>query len=211
MLHVVSQRGWKYTHKQNTYFCLSLPSSRSFPLFFFFFSAVSDSDEEGLSWKAHFVTTTSITYSSPANIPPVHRQIASIPGSVLTHKPGSRRARKRGRPGLIHHMSDEWVIIHETWPVQRVQSKNAVSSSNCTTMLLTALWSSSHECVHGCYTGCSREPYVIIVSTSHPPDVTHMMNETKPSPLFTLFRFRVLYEELKRGRPGNEPITLGGI
>ena len=70
-----------------------------------------------------------------------------------------------GRPGLIHHVSDvrwtrggrknnvrgrgptthssknryEWVIIYETWPVQKVQSKNAVSSSDCTTILLTML------------------------------------------------------------------------
>ena len=68
---------------------------------------------------------------------------------------------KRGRPGLIHHVSDvrwtrgrrvidvkrrgrtahsgknryEWVLIHETWLVQKVQSKNAVSSSDCTTAL----------------------------------------------------------------------------
>ena len=70
---------------------------------------------------------------------------------------------KRGRPGLIHQVSDvggrdcgrdgghdndvrgpaahssenryEWVLIHETWPVQKVQSKNAVSSSDCTTAL----------------------------------------------------------------------------
>ena len=68
---------------------------------------------------------------------------------------------KRGRPGLFHHVSDvggcdgehdndvkgrgptahsskncyEWVLIHETWPVQKVQSKNAVSSSDCTTAL----------------------------------------------------------------------------
>ena len=30
-------------------------------------------------------------------------------------------------------------LIHKTWPVQKVQSKNAVSSSDCTTMLLTRL------------------------------------------------------------------------
>ena len=40
---------------------------------------------------------------------------------------------------------------------------------------------------------------------------SHMMNKTTPSPLFALFRFHVLYEELKRVRPGNEAITLGGI
>ena len=33
----------------------------------------------------------------------------------------------------------EWLLIHETWPVQKVQSKNAISSSDCTTMLLTTL------------------------------------------------------------------------
>ena len=66
--------------------------------------------------------------------------------------------------GPTAHSSEnryEWVLIHETWPVQKVQSKNAVSSSDCT----TALYSSSHECVHGRYTGSSREPYVIVVST----------------------------------------------
>ena len=126
---------------------------------------------------------------------------------------------ERGRPGLIHHVSDvrwtrcghdndvrgrgltahsgknryEWVIIHETWPIQKVQSKNALSSSDCTAMILTTLRSSSHECLHGRYTGWSPPPYVIIVSTSCPPDVTHVMNETRPSPFFALFRFRVLY------------------
>jgi len=30
-------------------------------------------------------------------------------------------------------------------------------------------------------------------STSRPPDVTHVINETRPSPFFALFRFRVLY------------------
>ena len=66
--------------------------------------------------------------------------------------------------GPTAHSSEnryEWVLIHETWPVQKVQSKNAISSSDCT----TALYSSSHECVHGRYTGSSREPYVIVVST----------------------------------------------
>ena len=65
--------------------------------------------------------------------------------------------------GPTAHSSEnryEWVLIHETWPVQKVQSKNAISS-DCT----TALYSSSHECVHGRYTGSSREPYVIVVST----------------------------------------------
>ena len=141
---------------------------------------------------------------------------------------------KRGRPGLIHHVSDvrwtrggrkndvrgrgptahpskncyEWVLIHETWPVQRVQSKNTISSSDCTTMLLTTLWSSYHECVHGRYTGWSPPPYVIFTSNSRPPDVTHVMNETRPSPFFALFRFHVLYwmqtKEIKWGRSGNE-------
>ena len=73
---------------------------------------------------------------------------------------------------------------------------------------LTTLWSSSHECVHGRYTSWSPPPYVIFASTSRPPDVTHVINETRPSPFFALFRFRVLYwtqtKELKRGRPGNE-------
>ena len=32
-------------------------------------------------------------------------------------------------------------------------------------------------------------PYVIFVSTSCPPDVTHVMDETRPSPFFVLFRF----------------------
>ena len=40
-------------------------------------------------------------------------------------------------------------------------------------------------------------------STSRPPDVTHVINETRPSPFFALFRFRVLYwtqtEEQKNG------------
>ena len=75
----------------------------------------------------------------------------------------------------------EWVIIHETWPVQKVQSKDALSSSDCTTMIPTTLWSSSHECLHGRYTGWSPPPYVIIVSTWHPPDFTHVTNETRPS------------------------------
>ena len=112
----------------------------------------------------------------------------------------------RGR-GLTSHSRKnryEWVIIQETWPVQKVQSKNTLSSSDCTTMLLTALWSSSDECVHGCYTSWSPPPYVIIVSTSRPPDVTHVMNETRPSPFFALFRFRVLHWNKARlqGSPG---------
>ena len=37
-------------------------------------------------------------------------------------------------------------------------------------------------------------PYVIFASTSRPPDVAHVMNETRPSPFFALFRFRVLGE-----------------
>jgi len=41
-------------------------------------------------------------------------------------------------------------------------------------------------------------------STSRPPDVTHVINETRPSPFFAFFRFRVLYwtqteEEQKTG------------
>ena len=59
----------------------------------------------------------------------------------------------------------EWVVIHETWPIQKVQSKNTLSSSDCTTMILTTLWSTSHECVHGRYTDWSPPPYVIITST----------------------------------------------
>ena len=40
-------------------------------------------------------------------------------------------------------------------------------------------------------------------SFTRPPDVTHVMDETRPSPFFALFRFRVLYwtqtEEQKTG------------
>ena len=105
----------------------------------------------------------------------------------------------RGR-GLTAHSGKnryEWVIIHETWPVQKVQSKNALSSSDCTAMILTTLRSSSHECLHGRYTGWSPPPTSLRV-TSCPPDVTHVMNETRPSPFFALFRFRVLYVNANR-------------
>ena len=39
----------------------------------------------------------------------------------------------RGRGPTAHSSKycNEWVLIHETWPVQKVQSKNAVSSSDC--------------------------------------------------------------------------------
>ena len=81
-------------------------------------------------------------------------------------------------------------------------------------MILATLWSSFHECVHGRYTGWSPPPYIIIASTSRPPDVTHVMDETRPSPFFTLFRFRVLNANRRtktREAPGNEaiPIPLG--
>ena len=97
--------------------------------------------------------------------------LASFPGlprfssSVWVQYTEAEEREKRGRPGLIHHVSDvrwprcghdndvrgrgltthsrknryEWFIIHETWPVQKVQSKNALSSSDCTTMILTTL------------------------------------------------------------------------
>jgi len=46
------------------------------------------------------------------------------------------------------------------------------------------------------------------MSTSHPTDVTHVMNALRPSLSSLLFRFRVLSstktEEQKRRRPGNE-------
>ena len=45
---------------------------------------------------------------------------------------------------------------------------------------------------------------VNLASTLCPPDVTHVMNEIRPSPLFAVFRF-VYYTECKRWeRPGNE-------
>ena len=113
--------------------------------------------------------------------------------------------RGRGLTARSRKNRYEWVIIHETW---KVQSKSTLSSSDCTTMILTMLRSNSHECVHGCYTGWSPPPYIIIASTLRPPDVTHVMDETRPSLFFALFHFRVLYwtqtEEQKRGRPGNK-------
>ena len=36
--------------------------------------------------------------------------------------------------------------------------------------------------MHGRYSGWSPPPYIIIVSTSRPPDVTHVVDETRPSP-----------------------------
>ena len=66
-------------------------------------------------------------------------------------------------------------------------------------ILETTLCCSAGECVgatHIC--GWSIPPYVIIVSTSRPPDVTHVMNESRPSPFFALFRFRVLYLNANR-------------
>jgi len=54
-----------------------------------------------------------------------------------------------------------------------------------------------------CFCGWVPPPYVHLA-------FTHMMNETRPSPFFTLFRFRVLCwtqtEEQKWGRPGNKAI-----
>ena len=77
------------------------------------------------------------------------------------------------------------------------------------------LWSSDHECVsatHIC--GWSPPPYVNFVSTSRPPRVHlastwhHAINETRPSPFFALFRFRVLYwtktEAHKTGEAGDK-------
>jgi len=48
------------TTHQLPYFCLSLLSSCSFPLFFLFFSAVSDSDEECLPWKHTSITSSTV-------------------------------------------------------------------------------------------------------------------------------------------------------
>ena len=47
---------------------------------------------------------------------------------------GGRDNDVRGRGLTAHSRKNryEWVIIHETWPVQKVQSKNAVSLSDCT-------------------------------------------------------------------------------
>ena len=49
--------------------------------------------------------------------------------------------------------------------------------------------------VHGCitYLWLVSSPYIFLASTSRPPDVIHVMDETRSSPFFTLFHFRVLY------------------
>ena len=93
--------------------------------------------------------------------------IRNYPNPSSSPSPYSSFPFPTSKPGLIHHMSDirwmqcgrdndvrgrgliahsrknryEWVIIHKTWPVQKVQSKNTLSSTDCTTMLLTMLWS----------------------------------------------------------------------
>ena len=50
-------------------------------------------------------------------------------------------------------------------------------------------------------------PYVIFASTLRPPDVTHMMDETRPSLFFAVFHFHYTEHKPKNkkwGRPGNE-------
>ena len=41
--------------------------------------------------------------------------------------------------------------------------------------------------------GWSPPPYIIFASTSRPPDITHVINKTRPSPFFVLFHLVVLY------------------
>ena len=53
-----------------------------------------------------------------------------------------------------------------------------------------------------CFCGWAPPPYVDLMSTSRPPDITHMMNETRPSPFFAVFHF-VYYTECKlKGKNG---------
>ena len=98
---------------------------------------------------------------------------------------------------------------HETWPVQKIQSKNTVWSSDWQVQSsLTRLQVYAYSKL----LGWSPPHYIIFVSTSRPPDVTHVMNETRPSPFFALFRFRVLYwtqtEEHKTGEAWERGYTI---
>ena len=109
----------------------------------------------------------------------------------------------------------EWVLIYVTRPVRKVRNKNAISSSDCQVYFMQApsvhilettnyalLW------VHGRYTYLRLVHSPLhhhFVSRSHPPDVTHVMNEIRPSLFFALFRLCVLcWMQTEERKPKNE-------
>ena len=98
----ISYRGWRVEHTSVSRSHRVVPS-----LFSSFSSLQCQTLTRRVCREKHILLALqAVLYSSPANIPPVHRQIASFPGSAHTHKPGSKRAQNWERPGLIHHMSD---------------------------------------------------------------------------------------------------------
>ena len=119
---------------------------------------------------------------------------------------------KRGRPGLIHHMSD--VMWMQGGRENDVRGGDQPQKQH-TGSYIQALYHSSDDSRYFTWSKLlaftskklALGVYSLHIWTSASPatsiDVTHVMDETRSSPFFTLFRFRVLCwtqtEEQKMG------------